>query len=731
MDKITLQPYQKKAVRVIEKIWKEYDGAILRADEGTGKTIMAAAATKGTKSLFVAPARALKGLRKKLDEYAEHGIKTDIDLVSYHAFADTKKVPDLTKYSYLIFDECHNLRNYSASWTTRFVKQRANGRCFLFLSATPMTRSPKDYAYVLRKTGVFANITMQDFYARYFDAKPSQYGDFLEFGEFQNEACFQAHLDKVSYDIKIEEADPDIPAPVINGYTISGVAKKSKGFEEETEVRLENELNKVKEAAKYIKSDIKNHRVAMVLCRYHETAKALHKILGGTLQIDRKNMQEVMDETENKGGLLITTLGLTDCNFDFNGCDRVYMVGSTHSALMDRQSIRRCYRRGKRTVLEVTYILYAEDEQFMLAVSRAYLEKNLQAHSRMGPSSLKRLEMCPGSYYLPPLDNPHEAAAYFGTKAHEVFERYVIQEDQVPPAAHGRNVIDAIEKARHFKSASVSHGVEDKVHLDNIHKDMFGTADFWCYDDNTLMVLDYKNGVAKVLEKDNLQLLAYAAMVAHTHNIKPFEVHVGILQGGELRMQEYDGSIIQKTEERIKKIIAAIEAAKDEPLKHLNTNPKCDFFCPAKEIHEQRQEVSMSTTEKAPRYKVQGKCFWEESTPKRFAIGVNIGDDPKSALPGEQLKKNLSNEQLALVQAAITKSEGYDNYSAFFGGAAKFIPAKIKNASYKGSEVEVTFTINCTSDRAFFNVQGVEIIHEASEEATSEVKPKADAPSWF
>ena len=121
-----LYPFQRKAVRVLKKILRNNSGAVLRADEGVGKTIITASLVETKHTLMVVPARIIKGIREKLDQYAEEGFKTYIDLVSYQTFADVSKLSsiDLQKYKYIVFDECHMLRNYKAGWTTRLCKLR-------------------------------------------------------------------------------------------------------------------------------------------------------------------------------------------------------------------------------------------------------------------------------------------------------------------------------------------------------------------------------------------------------------------------------------------------------------------------------------------------------------------------------------------------------------------------------------------------------------------------------
>ena len=341
-----LYPFQTRAVRVIKKIWRTNSGAILRGDEGIGKTRIAAAVCGAKKTLMVVPARTAVGIREKMDKYASFGFETNMDIVSYHFFADVSKLPasQIAKYDIIIFDECHNLRNYKAGWTTRLCKLRhiAVDRKFLFLSATPMIKSPYDYLYVLRKTGVFDYMTMPDIKIKYFNAQPSRYGDFLELGEFRNAEDFQAHLDQVSFDISQEDADSQMPIPNFNSHLIDQKYKPPKDITEETAHRLASGIAKVPHAVKFIKHDIETRKIgiSLILCHFHDVANRLAKELGFKCALNSKSVKKEFDNLAKDGGHLVTTLGLTDCNLDLNECDTIYMVESTYSFRSRLQSVK-------------------------------------------------------------------------------------------------------------------------------------------------------------------------------------------------------------------------------------------------------------------------------------------------------------------------------------------------------------------------------------------------------
>ena len=722
-----LYPFQRRAVRIIQKIWKNNSGAILRGDEGIGKTIITAATCAMRKTLVVAPARTLTGVREKLDQYAKAGIPTDIKLISYHHFADVSKISaiELSKYEIIVFDECHNLRNYKAGWTTRLCKLRHVGtdRKLLFLSATPMIKSPLDFIYVLRKTGVFDYMTMEELKIKYFDAKRSRYGDFLEMGEFRNAEDFQAHIDQVSYDIKQEEADSQMPVPNFNVHTIyKDSYKPPKDITEETAMRLEAGLKKVPHAVKYIKKDIRTRRIgiSLILCHFHEVAVELSEKLGFRCALNSKEVRKEFKVLSQFGGHLVTTLGLTDSNLDLNECDTIYMVESTYSAMQDRQSIRRCIRVGKRTVVQVNYIMYKDEKPLLKSMSRLYLGTNLRPpNSKMGPSSLKRLEMCPGSYWVESTgENKFEAAAYFGTLAHSALERCLQNPDIDISEAYSKPLKFAIDFLR--SKLKKQHGIESLVNLSHIHKDMYGTCDFWSYEDGYLEVYDYKNGVAKIKANDNLQLLAYAAMIQNTYQLDIKSVTLGIVQGGKVDSYTIDEYNVNKTVNRIKKIVKDIKKAKEEPLKHINQG-KCDFFCPANRYHQEQREAEQlkqveleeetMSAKGITKFKVEGYCIFYQERGERVSFGISTPE-----IPTGEIEKLFNAGSVKLIQKEFKFSPEYKNFSFFAGSKLDHLPKDQQGINPKGKKVSAEFSISVAQAnekfpaKAFINMKSISIL---------------------
>lgn len=113
----------------------------------------------------------LKG-RAKPD--AEFTPTADYTVINYDIL--TSWEPNLTgKFSSVIFDECHRIKNNKALWTKAAVKIARSARYRLFLSGTPITSRPIDFFNTLKllAPAVFPN--WKNFVQKFCDLKPSRY----------------------------------------------------------------------------------------------------------------------------------------------------------------------------------------------------------------------------------------------------------------------------------------------------------------------------------------------------------------------------------------------------------------------------------------------------------------------------------------------------------------------------------------------------------------------------
>ena len=582
MKTLELQPAQYDSKILLSNILRHFDGAILRGDEGCGKTPIATTiASEYEKVLWVMPAKDIPSTKAKVKGY---GLDADIDFISYHRFGNTRKFTrkDYHKYDLMIFDECQNLRNWKASWTKRFV--RINSPQFLFLSATPMIKSPRDWLYVLRKCGLWKRMSTADWDIHFMSATPSKYRDGLDRGEFRHGDAFQIEVDKVCVELKNEDIDKDFPPLLVDHHILKGEYVPPKDITQETKTRLSYDLKKVDEAVLYIDKVWRDEGIdtLLVLTYFHEVAQALESHLMGRLALDSKTLSKELKEVKEKGGMLITTFGLTGSQWDFNECDRVVAIGCNYSWAQDRQSFNRCRRFGKTNPVKATYIMFEGERPFVTGQERTSLTERMDL-PLLRPSQLAILEKCAGSYWLPPKeDKPSyiHAAALKGTKMHEYFEKYVKNLDKKVPKNLNENVIHAVESARKAAKESSWYYVEKKMKAHSLHPTFEGTADFISYDSKSryLTIFDYKNGTRDVDPKDNLQLLAYVLLAVTHFKIDPLTIEVAILQKSQIKHALIEGNKIDDIYFRIKSIIDNIMEAKDNPVQHLNPE-ECSIFC--------------------------------------------------------------------------------------------------------------------------------------------------------
>lgn len=179
-----------------------------------------------------------------------------------------------------------------------------------------------------------------------------------------------------------------------------------------------------------------------------------------------------------------------------------------------------------------------------------------KAHSSFSASGSERWFECPGSVELSkPLPDKDSPWSIEGTRAHGVLERIMLSAiDQqatlvgkvfAPPTfpkemiMHGQMAANVILKI-HSQNPNSDIQVENRVYLDFIHEEMFGTYDGAVLDYfGTLHVFDYKYGAGVlVTPKDNLQMIFYGIGLAHKYNWNFKRVRLWIIQP---RIKGYDG----------------------------------------------------------------------------------------------------------------------------------------------------------------------------------------------
>lgn len=205
------------------------------------------------------------------------------------------------------------------------------------------------------------------------------------------------------------------------------------------------------------------------------------------------------------------------------------------------------------------------------------LETKERAHSKFSASGAERWFVCPGSVALsegvPDKSSPW---AEEGTQAHDVLERILrngsskalITKEPAAMIAHGVNAATFIWSI-HQRASKADLMVEDRVFLDFIHKEAFGTLDSAVIEHfGTLHVFDYKYGAGHgVSPKENLQMIFYALAMAHKHHWNFKRVRLWIIQP---RIKGYDGPVfwdisLEQLRAYVPKFQAAIDRVEAEP----------------------------------------------------------------------------------------------------------------------------------------------------------------------
>lgn len=168
-----------------------------------------------------------------------------------------------------------------------------------------------------------------------------------------------------------------------------------------------------------------------------------------------------------------------------------------------------------------------------------------KSHSRLSASGSHQWLACPGSIKLsekaPP--KPTHPSAQIGTVAHSILEMAIqmkLGRSEVDPnTLLGTEIGGILVDRSMLRGAKIAFDyifnlyqegdellLEQRVTLEHIHPDMFGTADVILIKKTELHIIDYKFGFYPVDPKNNSQLIYYALGVTKTHDYKDVTLHI-------------------------------------------------------------------------------------------------------------------------------------------------------------------------------------------------------------
>lgn len=164
---------------------------------------------------------------------------------------------------------------------------------------------------------------------------------------------------------------------------------------------------------------------------------------------------------------------------------------------------------------------------------------------RLRPSIAKVWLACPKTIKMgesiPEIENPFTTR---GTQQH-LLGAYLTREKfgipQIPMDIVCEDPNDALIYSNYcknladevFTNQAFNVAIEEKIDLSDILLDGNGIADFIAYNDNKVLIIDYKAGYQKIFAIDNPQLYLYGLGVLNflkKHNIFPKDVYVAICQ---------------------------------------------------------------------------------------------------------------------------------------------------------------------------------------------------------
>lgn len=226
-----------------------------------------------------------------------------------------------------------------------------------------------------------------------------------------------------------------------------------------------------------------------------------------------------------------------------------------------------------------------------------------RAHSIYGPSSMKRIMLCPAAAGLiakaPP--TPEHPSAKEGTLTHECLEAlnrntngiYNVMEE-LGIAGHPFERIKRAEKAywqiqkiREKFPGSEFHP-ETRVDISHFTEEgTTGTVDAAIVEHfGTLTIVDYKNGVMPVEPEENVQGICYALGFANLHDYNFENVAITIIQPNS-RVAKRTLTTWKVSMKKLRtwesKIQTAVDASKKKNPPCI-PNPEC-YFCPAKNFN--------------------------------------------------------------------------------------------------------------------------------------------------
>lgn len=358
-----LYKYQQE---LIDNSHKNY---IYPLDTGTGKTIISInhywKHAQGKKLLIVAPAQKVRegGWDREINKFKAYNKIDNIDykVISYHKLADAK----VDKDTFIIFDECHYIKNYKGTQRSRFALTHSrNADGFCLLSATPASNGYQDLGNYF---SIFGFYTSGYKYEKEFAVKQFNNIGFWEIKEWRNTNKIDEMWKSISSKALMKEDCVDLPPLVFeekyfdagkeyisikkdrywNGVIFDNTSKVIAGLRQSAGIK--DKLEYLKEFRANTEANI------LIFYNFNREAKEIKKIMKIDYEVSGavSNIPKFDDYDTLKGKTTLVQIQAGGAGIELQYNTEVIFFSPTWSYQDYSQALGRAYRIGQKNKVTV------------------------------------------------------------------------------------------------------------------------------------------------------------------------------------------------------------------------------------------------------------------------------------------------------------------------------------------------------------------------------------------
>ena len=358
-----LYKYQQE---LIDNSHKNY---IYPLDTGTGKTIISInhywKHAQGKKLLIVAPAQKVRegGWDREINKFKAYNKIDNIDykVISYHKLADAK----VDKDTFIIFDECHYIKNYKGTQRSRFALTHSrNADGFCLLSATPASNGYQDLGNYF---SIFGFYTSGYKYEKEFAVKQFNNIGFWEIKEWRNTNKIDEMWKSISSKALMKEDCVDLPPLVFeekyfdagkeyisikkdrywNGVIFDNTSKVIAGLRQSAGIK--DKLEYLKEFRANTEANI------LIFYNFNREAKEIKKIMKIDYEVSGavSNIPKFDDYDILKGKTTLVQIQAGGAGIELQYNTEVIFFSPTWSYQDYSQALGRAYRIGQKNKVTV------------------------------------------------------------------------------------------------------------------------------------------------------------------------------------------------------------------------------------------------------------------------------------------------------------------------------------------------------------------------------------------